>query len=197
MNKKIAYLTAFTAGFALMGFEIIGPRILNCSFGNTNHVWGAIITVLLSALCIGYFLGGYIADHTKHQRYLPFLMIIPGAIILISPFYSYFICKLVSHYCPSSRFGTLLASAIIFLPPATFLGTISPILMKHTIGNNTADIGKLSSKIYLLSTLGCILGTILTSFYLIGAFSTSVNIMIMGTSLTIIGILNFFKQGET
>ena len=52
-----AYLTAFICGFCLMALEILGGRALSPYFGFTLHVWGAVISVFLGAMSIGYAAG--------------------------------------------------------------------------------------------------------------------------------------------
>src|SRR5512139_133176 len=54
----ICYLVAFWSGFFVMGVELLGGRILAPNFGSSIYVWGALITVFMLALSLGYLAGG-------------------------------------------------------------------------------------------------------------------------------------------
>ena len=45
-----------------MGLEMMAFRILPPNFGSSLYVWGSIISVFLTALTLGYYFGGVIAD---------------------------------------------------------------------------------------------------------------------------------------
>ena len=52
----------FACGAALMGLEMVAARVLAPFLGNSIYVWGAVISVVMIALSLGYALGGQIAD---------------------------------------------------------------------------------------------------------------------------------------
>jgi hypothetical protein len=52
------YLVAFVTGAIVMSFEMLGSRYLAPSFGAGIYTWASLISTVLAALCIGYFLGG-------------------------------------------------------------------------------------------------------------------------------------------
>jgi hypothetical protein len=56
------YLVAFVTGAIVMSFEMLGSRYLAPSFGAGIYTWASLISTVLAALCVGYFLGGYVAD---------------------------------------------------------------------------------------------------------------------------------------
>jgi hypothetical protein len=58
----IVYVAAFVVGTIVMSFEMLGSRYLNPYFGSGIYTWAALISTVLAALCIGYFLGGWLAD---------------------------------------------------------------------------------------------------------------------------------------
>ena len=41
-----------------MAVELLGGRLLAPTFGSSIYVWGAIITVFMLALSLGYLAGG-------------------------------------------------------------------------------------------------------------------------------------------
>src|SRR5256714_11331614 len=58
------YLVAFVTGAIVMSFEMLGSRYLNPYFGSGIYTWASLISTVLAALTVGYFLGGGLADRT-------------------------------------------------------------------------------------------------------------------------------------
>src|SRR5258708_6869208 len=52
------YLVAFVTGAIVMSFEMLGSRYLNPYFGSGIYTWASLISTVLAALCVGYFIGG-------------------------------------------------------------------------------------------------------------------------------------------
>ena len=91
------------------------------------------------------------------------------------------------------RLSPLLASMLLFLVPAVFLGMVSPYTVKlmicslHTSGSTVGTL-------YALSTLGSIVGTLFTSFYLITVAGVKMLIMGQGVILVLISIPLLFMN---
>ena len=70
-DKFVSYnlvFDVFIAGAAVMTLEITGSRILAPHFGSTVFVWGSLIGVVLSALSVGYYLGGKLRSEVAPRR---------------------------------------------------------------------------------------------------------------------------------
>jgi predicted membrane-bound spermidine synthase len=78
----------------------------------------------------------------------------------------------------------LLLTAIIFFLPSCLLGMISPVVVKLTL-KNLKKTGNIVGKIYAFSTLGSILGTFATGFFLISWMGTRSILLVMGAILII------------
>ena len=63
-------LVAFVTGAIVMSFEMLGSRYLNPYFGSGIYTWAALISTVLAALTVGYFLGGLLADRTASATVL-------------------------------------------------------------------------------------------------------------------------------
>ena len=79
----IVYVVAFVVGTIVMSFEMLGSRYLNPYFGSGIYTWASLISTVLAALCIGYFLGGWLADRTPSLTVLGVTVIIGSAYILL------------------------------------------------------------------------------------------------------------------
>ena len=61
MVQLLHYLVVFVSGAVLMALEIAGSRVLAPFFGSSIFVWGSLISVVMTALSIGYYWGGWMS----------------------------------------------------------------------------------------------------------------------------------------
>lgn len=184
MSTSILYLIAFLTGFAIMAYEILGVRVLSPYYGSSVHVWGAIISVFLTGLSVGYATGGKIADKNAGVRILSKIILVPSALIVLFPFYGYFLCNLFYSHVTNSKLGALSLSVTLFMLPCIFMGAVIPILVKM-LATESGQVGSAAGNVYSISTAGSIAGTLFTSFFLISAVSVSKGIMLTGLLLAL------------
>jgi predicted O-methyltransferase YrrM len=113
-----------------MGLEIVGSRILAPYFGNSIFVWGSLISVVLAALSLGYWLGGMAADRWPRPAVLGLLITVPGIIIALLPFGYPSLNRAIAASDLGTRLSPLVSSLVLFLVPSVFLGTISPFAVR-------------------------------------------------------------------
>ena len=159
-------LIVFLSGCIVMSFEILGSRILAPHFGNNIFVWGSLIGVFLGGLTVGYWAGGKLADYIKDLRCFALILLLPGINLCLLPLY----CDPVNFWIFDRQFGMrvepLLSSTILFFPPLIFFGAVIPYAVKLQV-KNIDWLGRKVGNLYALSSIGSIVGTILTAFYLI------------------------------
>ena len=70
MSKLTLTVTVFTTGAAVLALEILASRYMVPAFGTSIFIWGAVLSVTLLSLAIGYRWGGALADRlaTPHAR---------------------------------------------------------------------------------------------------------------------------------
>lgn len=183
----------FVCGAVVMSFEILGSRVLAPNFGSSVFVWGSLISVFLAGLSAGYFLGGRIADVNPSSRKLGLIIMAPGLLFLTFPFYSAPVSDWIFIKDLGVRLSPLLASTVLFLIPSVFLGIVSPYTAKLMICSLHTS-GKTIGALYALSTFGSIIGTLITSFYLITVAGVNVLIMGQGVLLILSAIPLFFMK---
>src|SRR5436305_9399677 len=79
------YLVAFVTGAIVMSFEMLGSRYLNPYFGSGIYTWAALISTVLIALTVGYFLGGALADRTPSPALLAATVMAGSLYLLVLP----------------------------------------------------------------------------------------------------------------
>lgn len=165
-TRVVLYLNAFLTGFAVMGFEMLASRYLNPYFGGSITTWAALISSVLAALTIGYFVGGVLADRIPSARLLGCLIMTSSLYIALIPRVYETVFAGIFSATDSTRIGSLLASVALVFFPLTLLGMYSPFAIRLTL-RSVSQSGRIAGFIYAVSTLGSIVGTLGVSFVLI------------------------------
>ncbi len=160
------YANGLAIGFVLMGFEMLGSRYLNPYFGSGIVTWAALISTVLLALMVGYFLGGWLVDKTPHLRVLSALVIVASLYLFAVPGLADSTIEKLIGIAGDGSTGVISASIALIFVPVTLLGTFSPFgvrLLLHT----TTHSGRTTGTVYGVSTVGNIIGVMATTFILI------------------------------
>ena len=81
-------------------------------------------------------------------------------------FFSEQIFEFVFERIEDPRYGSLVASACVFLVPSIVMGMIAPYSVR-ILTISAESSGQTAGFLYFVSTLGSAIGTILTSFYFV------------------------------
>jgi spermidine synthase len=188
MVQLLHYIVVFISGAVLMALEIVGSRVLAPYFGSSIFVWGSLISVVMAALSIGYYWGGWLSAREPSYSKLLVLLLIPGMMIFFLPFVYPSINEWIAIMDLGIRLSPLVACSALFLLPGIFMGTISPYVIRldatklHTVGSTAGTL-------YAVSTCGSIVGTLLTAFYLIPALGVSNIIHALGLTLVCLSLV--------
>jgi hypothetical protein len=162
----LCYLIALWSGFFVMGVELLGGRLLAPNFGSSIYVWGAIISVFMLALSLGYLAGGRWSQHRPSLSRLAALLLLAALTALpVLPLNGEPL-EMLAIAIPDPRFGSLAAAAVLFFIPTFFSGMVSPYCVRLIIAGDETS-GRRAGQLYFVSTFGSAAGTILTSFYLV------------------------------
>ena len=164
-------LDVATLGFITLGFEMVASRILTPLFGSGIYTWATIISIVVAGLMAGYFIGGITAD--RHPTFgVAALIKFVGALYLL---FVFFITDGgLGHVIDAvpGEIAALFASGIIVcFPPMLVLGMYSPLAVRLVLGD-PHDAGKVSGGLFAISSLGNIVGIIVTTFVLIPSIGT-------------------------
>jgi spermidine synthase len=198
MQREVikANIVVFIASFCTLVIELVAGRIMAPYVGVSLYTWTSIIGVVLAGISIGAYLGGRIADRYPRSSTLGWLLFLSGlGAFSISP-----LTNLIggAQFQTSLMTRILLVTTIIFFVPSCLLGMISPVVVKLTL-NNLEKTGNIVGKIYAFSTLGSILGTFATGFYLISWMGTRYILLTMGIILILSALIfgDFFRSKRT
>ena len=170
-----------------MSVELLGGRILAPYFGSSIYVWGSIITIFMMALSIGYLIGGRLSLHQPSLfRYGLFFIVAAIALTPVIVFANAWM-DAVFIRIEDPRYGSLVASTVLFFIPTAILGMIAPYSVRLVVESATTS-GQVAGALYFVSTLGSALGTLMTSFYLVLWFDMNTIISVMIAALLIAGV---------
>ncbi|MFB6105113.1 MAG: spermidine synthase [Halobacteriaceae archaeon] len=164
-------VAVFISGVASIGLEILAGRIVAPEFGNSIYVWGSIIGVVLSALGLGYHLGGRSAPTRASRNAIAGAFLQATLFVVVLLIAGDAILQTFDALPLPARFAPLPPIAFLFGPPVFVLGFISPYAAELS---RAPTAGSASGRVYALGTLGSIVGSFATTFLLIPELSIPV-----------------------
>jgi hypothetical protein len=188
MKSFVVFLVVFVVGGVLMGFEMLGSRFLNPYFGGGIATWAGLISTVLYALAIGYFVGGAIVD-----RY-PQLIVVAACVgaaalyLLAIPACVDATMQAILDALGYGAGGVLVASAVLLAVPVCLLGMLSPAAVRLLIAE-THSAGQTAGAIYGVSAIGNVCGVLLTTFVLIPAIGSRAITYCFAATLLVCGAL--------
>lgn len=160
------YISATWVGFLIMGVELLSGRIMAPWFGSSIYVWGAIITVFMLSLSIGYYIGGRFSLRDPSLARLGGIILLGAACCLPTIFFAEVALGQLFDLIVDPRYGSLSAAMVLFFVPTTILGMVSPYSVRLLTQHHELS-GQNAGTLYFASTMGSAVGTIATSFYLV------------------------------
>jgi spermidine synthase len=171
----------FVCGGALMALEMVAARVLAPALGNSIFVWGSVISSVMVALSLGYWLGGHLADRFGASKTLAPVIAAGGLLTCLAPVVANVALPWAADLGP--RAGSLAASALIFFAPSLFMAMVTPLGLRLAASKGMAHIGRSAGSLSSISTAGSIVGTLATSFWLIPLLSLEPLVVAIGFTL--------------
>jgi len=180
MRALMAAVIVFVSGFAIMVLEIVGARFLAKDFGSSFYVWVSQIGVVLTALAVGYFLGGWLADRYQRFALLACLLVPAGALTMLVPVFAPRLIDAIVLRHPAGQAIPLLwqkldpaiGSCLVFLLPCVMLAALSPF-MTRMMSRQLGHVGRTSGLVFAISTAGSIAGVFISGYVLIDHMNLS------------------------
>jgi predicted membrane-bound spermidine synthase len=164
-QRVIINIAVLLGGAVLMALEVAGFRIIGRTFGSALRETTTVIAVFLVAMTAGYWLGGRIGDRRPRLDTLALVMLIASATLLLIPQLDALLSGRISSTANLSVHA-FLATAALFAIPTVALATISPIAIRLQ-SHDTEHSGRVAGTISALSTIGSVIGSVVTAFFLI------------------------------
>src|SRR5690606_36152887 len=164
--------------------------MLQTVYGTSNIVWANVIGLVLFFLTVGYFLGGWLADRRPEARTFYTLVSVAGVSSVFFLLLTSVLLRSASSALAALNVGPIVGSlvGVVFAQaiPITLLGCISPFAIRLGV-RDVQEAGRISGRIYAISTWGSLLGTYLPVLWLIPETGTRITAVIFGTFLLLVG----------
>ena len=177
-----------------MILELVAGRIIAPYVGVSLYTWTSVIGVVLAGMSLGYYVGGRLADRWASLRLL-------GAVFLTGGLASVVVLavdglgRLLPNNWPIILQILVLTAALFFLP-SMILGAVSPIVAKLAV-RDLAKTGSTVGRIYAAGTVGSIVGTFATGFFLISWFGTHTIVWGVAVVLWVLGLALFLAEASS
>lgn len=173
-NKAISALFMLSGMSALI-YQIIFCKLLGVLFGNTALGIVIVLGTLMTGIALGSWIGGREKSEISPVLKFAFCELSLATYCLLSPFIinlaGHIYTTVGAHFYENTLVLTIikiLTGFICLIIPATLIGLGTPVLLKHF--NDEADKqGYSITHLYILNTLGAVMGSLLASYVLIEA----------------------------
>ncbi len=197
--KKYLLVIVFISGLVSLAVEFAASRLLGNYFGTSNLVWASIVGLILIYLTLGYFIGGSWADRSPRFETLFKILAWAALAVGLIPIAARPVLKVASRAFDDLALGALFGSftvvMVLFIIPVTLLGTASPFAIRLSL-EDAEKAGKVSGRIYAISTLGSFIGTFLPVLVLVPTLGTYRTFLVLSTLLLLFTLVGMFLIGR-
>lgn len=170
--------TIFLSSALGLTVEIIAGRLLAPYVGMSVYSWTAVIAVVLGGFSIGHWWGGRLAgpDCDRRRGHLRLAALLGGC--AVTALLAVPVLRLVAPVLDAPGVSPLLAmvgfAVAGFLAPSLFVGAVSPIVTKLAVEEAApGQMGRVLGRLFALSALGAIGGTLAAGFLLLAWIGSS------------------------
>jgi spermidine synthase len=186
----ILEIIVFTSGGVLLALEIIASRVLAPYFGNSIYVWGSLIGVFLTALSVGYAVGGRLADRYPSPSLFAGIVFLAGLLTVPIPIVAGPVLDAIARADFGPQLNPLIGALALFVIPSVVMGMVSPFAVRLK-ARAVGTMGQTAGNLYAISTVGSIVGTLTASFVLINYMGVRAIIFVCGVTLMVMAGLGW------
>lgn len=180
-----------------LAVEFTASRLLQTVYGTSNIVWANVIGLVLLSLTVGYFIGGRLAD--RHPRDLVFYGLVSAAgfcavfFLLLTAVVLRRAASALAIMNVNALAGSLALVVLALVVPITLIGCLSPFAIRLAV-RDVAEAGRISGRIYAISTLGSLLGTYLPVLVVIPLAGSRAAAVLFGAALLLTGLVGLWQS---
>ena len=188
-RNRYLYLLVFVVGITTLGAEIAAARLMAPFFGASTIVWANTIGVVLVALSAGYWLGGRLGDRRPTLRALCLTMIAAAILLALVPLVARPFLDLsvdaLDEIEAGAFVGSLVAVLVLIAIPVGIAGTCAPWAIRLAVPD-VEHAGRVAGRLYAISTVGSLLGTMLAALVLIPLLGTQRTFLSFAVALALV-----------
>ncbi|MFI6014541.1 fused MFS/spermidine synthase [Streptomyces sp. NPDC051243] len=170
LGSRAAAVLVFGSSASVLVVEIVALRLLAPYLGLTLETSTMVIGIALTAIAVGSWLGGRIADQVNPRRLIGPSLGVSGAVVALTPA----VLRTTAQWAPAVL---LLIASLTILVPGALLSAVTPMVTKlrlTSLAETGTVVGRLSG-----------VGTVLTGFVLVSRLPVSGILIGLGTLLVV------------
>lgn len=160
-------ILVFLTGAVTLSLELLASRIMIPFFGVSLFIWAGVLSVTLAFLAIGYYYGGELSrsgDRGSLEARLLALPIVSAASIAVAAALYPALFPYLARV--DLILGSFVGAGLLLALPLIALSAMNPLLIGvQRTGAAKGDVG--AGRIFFISTLGSVVGVLLTAFAII------------------------------
>ncbi|MEU0357926.1 fused MFS/spermidine synthase [Streptomyces cyaneofuscatus] len=181
LSQRAAAVLVFGSSAAVLVVEIVALRLLAPYLGLTLETSTLVIGIALTAIALGSWLGGRVADQVDPHRLIGPALGMSGVVVALTPL----LLRTTAEWAAPAL---LLVAAGTLLVPGALLSAVTPLVTKLRL-TSLAETGTVVGRLSGVGTFGAIVGTVLTGFVLISRLPVSSILIGLGALLVIGSVL--------
>ncbi len=189
-GRRIEVIAA-VVGAASLGAEIAAARLLAPWFGASTVVWANTIATVLVALSIGYWVGGRLADRDPTLAGLSRIVLGASALLALVPFVAAPFLRVsvqaLDRVEAGAFVGSLLGVLALVAVPVMLLGAVAPYAVRLSV-TTVEEAGRVTGRLYAISTGGSLVGTFLSALLLIPLVGTRRTFLAFALALALVAV---------
>lgn len=175
LGSRSAVALVFGSSAAVLVVEIVALRLLAPYLGLTLETSTMVIGIALTAIALGSWLGGRLADQVDPRRLIGPSLGVSGAVVALTPA----VLRSTAEWAPVLL---LIVAGLTILVPGALLSAVTPMVTKLRL-TSLAETGTVVGRLSGVGTVGAIVGTVLTGFVLISRLPVSGILLGLGALL--------------
>ena len=200
-NQVVFLVIIFLVNFLSLVYQIIWTRKLTVIFGSTALSISTVLTVFLSGIALGGYIGGLWIRKARRKSYTVGLLLIALGVYCAFSLDLLGLVKYPFYYLSSEvenplaiNLLKLVFSFLILIFPTTVIGSMFPV-MTYLASTRLSSLGSVVASLYFLDTLGASAGAILSGFVLVPLVGLSVSTQSAAALYVASGLLMLFFGG--
>jgi spermidine synthase len=199
----LIYLIFFLSGAAALIYEVLWVRYLSLVFGGSHLAVTTVLAVFMGGLALGSnAIGKKVSNYRKLLRLYGFLelgiAVSALAFVALLRFYPIIYVPLAQIANSSPVYLSIIRitfAAVALIVPTTLMGGTLPVLSSF-ISIRTSGLGSRLSFLYGFNTIGAVVGTAATGFFLLPHYSVNTTLTIAVSINVLVGILGIALQDK-
>jgi spermidine synthase len=192
--RKLILWAYAASGFAAISYEIVWTRMFQIDLGTSIYAFSMMLGFYLLGIGVGSLTGGMLVRKINNSLRLF------GWLQVAVAFYGVAGMYLLARFAPVSNLQTFVLSTIIIVPllivmPMTLvLGLMFPVVSSLYVEER--ETGRGVGRLYSANTIGCIAGSLVCGFLLIGTLGTRGTMLFLAGMNTLVGAAILLVDGR-